>query len=69
MDEGKPAGSLSPRIRASLARFHAIRDNCGEHVQVRLYNAPPEVAGFAFYQFSGCAPAAMVCSDRANAAL
>jgi hypothetical protein len=43
-DEGNPAGTLSPRIRAAHARFLAMRDDCDGQMQVRLYNAPPTVS-------------------------
>jgi transcriptional regulator with XRE-family HTH domain len=44
LDEGNPAGTLAPRIRASLARFHVIRQNAGDLVQLRVYNAAPTVS-------------------------
>jgi hypothetical protein len=43
-DEGSPAGTLSPRIRAALARFNKMRQRCREQLHIRTYNAPPSVS-------------------------
>jgi hypothetical protein len=43
LDEGNPPGTLTPRIRAALARFTAMAETC-ETMQIRLYNAPPTVS-------------------------
>lgn len=40
-DEGNPEGSLATRITASLSRFHAMRQDCGVAMQLRVYAAPP----------------------------
>lgn len=42
--EGSPPGTLATRIRSSLARFAQMREKCGPHMQIRLYNAPPTVS-------------------------
>ncbi len=44
VDEGNPPGTLSPRIRASVAKFRAIQDKCGGQMLLRLYNAQPTVS-------------------------
>ncbi|MBS2548539.1 hypothetical protein KGQ19_16855 [Catenulispora sp. NL8] len=40
-DEGNPEGALATRITASLARFHAMQQDCGAAMQLRVYAAPP----------------------------
>ncbi|WP_194891989.1 DUF5919 domain-containing protein [Catenulispora pinisilvae] len=40
-DEGNPEGALATRITASLARFHAMQQDCGTAMQLRIYAAPP----------------------------
>jgi Domain of unknown function (DUF5919) len=40
-DEGSPPGTLSTRIKASLARFLKMREACGERMAVRVYSAHP----------------------------
>jgi len=42
-DEGSPAGTLPARIRASLARFGAMREACPA-IGLRLYDAYPTVS-------------------------
>ncbi|MFI5913744.1 DUF5919 domain-containing protein [Dactylosporangium sp. NPDC051541] len=43
-DEGNPAGTLSPRIRAALTRFRQMSTRCEGRMHVRTYNAPPTVS-------------------------
>lgn len=43
-DEGSPPGTLSARIRAALARFQEISRCCDGKVQIRVYDAPPNVS-------------------------
>jgi hypothetical protein len=43
LDEGNPAGTLSPRIRAALARFAAMSERCAT-MQIRLYHATPTIS-------------------------
>lgn len=42
-DEGSPAGTLSARIRASLARFSAMRRDCPA-IRIRAYDTQPTVS-------------------------
>jgi Domain of unknown function (DUF5919) len=42
-DEGSPPGTLPSRIRASLARFEAMRRDCPA-IEVRLYSSYPTVS-------------------------
>lgn len=42
-DEGSPPGTLPSRIRASLARFEAMRRDCPA-IEVRLYGTHPTVS-------------------------
>ncbi|GIH03397.1 hypothetical protein Rhe02_14640 [Rhizocola hellebori] len=44
VDEGNPAGTLSPRIRAAYSRFRQMATRCGRQMQIRVYNAPPTVS-------------------------
>jgi Domain of unknown function (DUF5919) len=43
-DEGSPAGTLTARIRASLARFTRMRDEAGPNMQLRTYDVYPSVS-------------------------
>jgi DNA-binding transcriptional regulator YiaG len=43
-DEGHPPGTLTTRIRASLAQFSQIRKACGKQMQVRIYDGHPAVS-------------------------
>jgi len=43
-DEGKPSGTIAPRIRASLARFSAMAAGCGQSMQIRVYDGSPVVS-------------------------
>lgn len=43
-DEGSPAGTLSTRIRAALARFQKMQEACGDGVTIRVYNSHPTVS-------------------------
>ncbi|MEY9859739.1 8-oxo-dGTP pyrophosphatase MutT (NUDIX family) [Catenulispora sp. GAS73] len=40
-DEGNPEGALATRVAASLSRFHAMQQDCGAAMQLRVYAAPP----------------------------
>lgn len=40
-DEGCPPGTLSARIRASAARFTAMRDECGGKLELHYYDTHP----------------------------
>jgi hypothetical protein len=42
-DEGSPPGTLPARIRASLARFTAMRDDCPA-IKIRVYDTHPTVS-------------------------
>jgi hypothetical protein len=44
VEEGNPPGTLGPRIRASLRRFHQMRENCGPSMKIRVYGAHPTVS-------------------------
>jgi hypothetical protein len=43
-DEGSPPGTLSTRIRASLARFGRMQETCGQTLAIRLYNSHPSAS-------------------------
>ncbi|GAA1990525.1 DUF5919 domain-containing protein [Catenulispora subtropica] len=43
-DEGNPEGSLANRITAALARFDAMRQDCGTSMELRVYAAPPSTS-------------------------
>jgi hypothetical protein len=43
-DEGSPAGTLSTRIRAALARFERMREQCGNGFDIRIYDSHPGVS-------------------------
>lgn len=43
-DEGNPAGTLSPRIRAAINRFRQMAVRCNAQMHIRIYNAPPTVS-------------------------
>jgi DNA-binding transcriptional regulator YiaG len=43
-DEGSPAGTLTARIRASLARFTRMRDEAGPNMRLRTYDMYPSVS-------------------------
>jgi len=43
-DEGSPAGTLTARIRASLARFTRMRAEAGPNMQIRTYDVYPSVS-------------------------
>jgi hypothetical protein len=43
-DEGSPPGTLSARIRASLARFGKMREACGENFEIRIYGSHPTIS-------------------------
>lgn len=43
-DEGSPAGTLTARIRASLARFTRMREQAGPNMQLRTYDVYPSVS-------------------------
>jgi hypothetical protein len=43
-DEGSPPGTLSARIRASLARFGKMREECGENFDIRTYGTHPSIS-------------------------
>jgi transcriptional regulator with XRE-family HTH domain len=43
-DEGHPAGTLAARTQAALARFSAMRRQCGPRMRVRVYDEYPTVS-------------------------
>jgi hypothetical protein len=43
-DEGNPAGTLAARTQAALARFGAMRRQCGPRMRVRVYDEYPTVS-------------------------
>jgi len=43
-DEGSPAGTLTARIRAALARFTRMREEAGPNMQLRTYDMYPSVS-------------------------
>ena len=44
VEEENPPGTISARIRASLARFHRISASCNGLAKIRLYNHTPAVS-------------------------
>jgi hypothetical protein len=43
-DEGSPPGTLSTRIRAALARFLKMQEECGGGMEIRVYESYPSVS-------------------------
>jgi len=43
-DEGHPPGTLAARTRAALARFGAMRRQCGPGMRIRVYDGHPTVS-------------------------
>jgi transcriptional regulator with XRE-family HTH domain len=43
-DEGHPPGTLAARTRAALARFAAMRSQCGPGMRIRVYDGQPTVS-------------------------
>lgn len=43
-EEGNPSGTIAPRIRAALARFQVMAGECGDAMQVHVYEGPPTVS-------------------------
>jgi len=43
-DEAHPAGTLTARVTAALARFGQIRRACGMRMQIRVYDEYPTVS-------------------------
>ena len=43
-DEGHPPGTLAARTRAALARFGRMQRDCGQRMQIRLFDGYPTVS-------------------------
>ena len=43
-DEGHPPGTLAARIRAALAHFGSMRRECGDLMDIRVYDGHPTVS-------------------------